>query len=133
MSFEINKRITMYRKLLNLSQKTVAELMDMKSSTYSQMERGGSVTCDRLIRLSEIFGISPILLLCGNEQNDISNPEGNTLLREGTFFERDKFNSNPPIVLSKKEENYIKILRNLSKQDRDEVIEFLEQKYKESK
>ena len=130
MSVEINKRITMYRKLLNLSQKTVAELMDMKSSTYSQMERGGSITCDRLLRLSEIFDVSPILLLCGKEQNDTDK---DNLLREGTFFDREKKNANPPIVLSKKEENYIKILRNLSKQDRNEVIEFLEQKYKESK
>ncbi len=125
MSNEINKRVAMYRKLLNLSQATIAERMGMKSSTYSQMERGGSITCDRLLKLAEIFGISPQYLLC-----DTPTDEGN-LLREKPFF--DEGDRNPPFVLSKKEENYIKILRNLSKEAKKEVIELLERKYKESR
>lgn len=125
MSNEINKRIAMYRKLLGLSQAQTAERMGMKSSTYSQMERGGSITCDRLLALSEIFGVSAHYLLCG------STNENNDVLREKSFFEEK--DNNPPFVLSKQEENYIKILRNLSKNAKKEVIEFLQTKYNESR
>lgn len=125
MSNEINKRITMYRKLLGLSQLKTAELMNMKSSTYSQMERDGSITCDRLLRLAEIFDVSPQYLLCGKNE---TKPD---VLREDGIF-KDK-PTKPLLVLSKKEENFIKILRFLSKEDKNEVIQFLETKYNKRK
>ena len=125
MSNEINKRITMYRKLLGLSQLKVAELMNMKSSTYSQMEREGSITCDRLLQLAEIFNIPPHHLLCGKNETKTD------VLHEDSIFEG--IPQKPLLVLSKKEENFIKILRILSKDDKKEVIEFLETKYNKSR
>ncbi len=128
MSNEINKRIAMYRKLLGLSQAETAERMDMKSSTYSQMEREGSITCDRLLKLSEIFEVSPQYLLCGTASDK------GEILRDGSLFPIDGgYRDDPPFILSKQEENYIKILRFLSKDDRKEVIQFLQTKYKESR
>lgn len=125
MSNEINKRITMYRKLLGLSQLKTAELMNMKSSTYSQMEREGSITCDRLLQLSEIFDVSPQYLLCGTNE-----PKADVLHEDNIFEDKTP---KPLMVLSKKEENFIKILRFLSKEDKKEVIEFLETKYNKSR
>lgn len=125
MSNEINKRITMYRKLLGLSQLKTAELMNMKSSTYSQMEREGSITCDRLLQLAEIFDVSPQYLLCGT-----SEPKSDVLREDNIFVDKPQ---KPLLVLSKKEENFIKILRFLSKDDKKEVIEFLETKYNKSR
>ena len=127
MSNEINKRITMYRKLLGLSQLKTAELMNMKSSTYSQMERGGSITCDRLLQLAEIFDVSPQYLLCGKNE---TKPD---LLHTDIKIDGVEPTVKPLLVLSKKEENFIKILRFLSKDDKKEIIEFLETKYNESR
>ena len=43
----INQRIALYRKMANLTQTEVAEKMGMKCSTYSQMERKGSISSER--------------------------------------------------------------------------------------
>lgn len=61
----INQRVKNYRKARSLSQAQVAEMLDMKSSTYSQYERRGNITCERLIKLSEILNVSCNTLLFG--------------------------------------------------------------------
>ena len=67
MGSEINKRVTKYRKLAHLTQKQVAELMEMRNSSYSQMERVGDISAERIVKLAEIFGINVGLLLYGEE------------------------------------------------------------------
>ncbi|MBE6779449.1 MAG: helix-turn-helix transcriptional regulator [Ruminococcaceae bacterium] len=41
----VNERIRYLRKQRKYSQKYVAKKMNMKVSTYSQMEREGNITC----------------------------------------------------------------------------------------
>ena len=144
MTETINERIARCRKLANLTQTETAEKMGMKCSTYSQMERKGSISTDRLLILAHIFNVSPNTLLFGTDIDSNDNKTtGNTLNLEpqneikpalsqsGDFYE-NKFKS-APFIVSHKEENILKILRNLPKSARDEVIEFINQKYQESK
>ena len=63
MNLEINKRVVYYRKKARLKQTEVAELMGMKCSTYSQMEREGDISAERIIKLADIFKIDVRCLL----------------------------------------------------------------------
>ena len=72
MDIEINKRVAKYRKKCRMKQFEVAELLDMKVSTYSQMERLGDISAERIRKLAEIFNIDVKKLLYGE---DYSTPE----------------------------------------------------------
>ena len=134
---EVNKRIALYRKMANLTQTEVAEKMGMKCSTYSQMERKGKINTERLLALSKILGVKPEMLL-------YESSEGKTLDFSGTETSASTLsqNVNPfgnssygpaPFIPTHKEESIIKILRNLPKPYYDEVVNFIDAKYKESK
>lgn len=115
MNLEINKRVKHIRKLLGYSQIKVAEMLGKKPSTYAQCEREGHITCGMLLSLAEIFNVDVRILLYG-ECIELSPPPS-----PDTF------------KLTKKEENYIKILRNMSSIRRNAVIDFIELNYKEDK
>lgn len=137
MDNSINKRVCSFRKLANLTQAETAEKMNMKCSTYSQMERKGKISAERLIRLAKIFGIKPEILLFGGaiETPQIIEPEEPKKTIEPVTLNQPPIiiDPPPPFIPTKNEENYIKILRTLKPEDRDEVIKFLELKYKNSK
>ena len=139
MSETINQRIALYRKLANLTQTEAAEKMGMKCSTYSQMERKGSISAERLLALADIFGVKPDVLLYDTkfqspgQVNFLSNESATgSQLRQSVPFSDTNFGPSPFIV-THKEESIIKILRNLPKSDYDEIIGMINQKYKESK
>ena len=139
MSETINQRIALYRKLANLTQTEAAEKMGMKCSTYSQMERKGSISTERLLALADIFGVKPDVLLYDTkfqspgQVNFLSNESATgSQLRQSVPFSDTNFGPSPFIV-THKEESIIKILRNLPKSDYDEIIGLINQKYKESK
>ena len=139
MSETISQRIALYRKLANLTQTEAAEKMGMKCSTYSQMERKGSISAERLLALADIFGVKPDVLLYDTkfqspgQVNFLSNESATgSQLRQSVPFSDTNFGPSPFIV-THKEESIIKILRNLPKSDYDEIIGLINQKYKESK
>lgn len=123
MSQSINERIIIARKLGNLTQAEVAERLDMKSSTYSQMERQGKISSDMILKLAKILDVKPMYLLCGETNNE--------LLKEPDVFPKKEQNSS--FVLSRQEENIIKIMRNLKKDARKEAYDFLQKLYNESR
>ena len=134
MSESINKRVVICRKLANLTQSQAAERLGMKSSTYSQMERKGKISADCLLKLSEIFGADPDYLLYGKKKNqefDFSPPAPvvNQLKQESVFDN----NYGETIIITKSEENLIKLLRNLSKDSKAQVIDYINRVYKDSK
>ena len=122
----INQRVAKCRKLADLNQAEAAEKLGMKTSTYSQMERKGKISAERLLKLAQIFNVHPNVLLYGDaympfpeetQQVSVSKPvvaDDNTLLA----------------ILTNTEENIIKIYRNLSKEDRAEVKAFILDKFK---
>ena len=65
MSNSINQNVASCRKLVGLKQSDVAEKLNLKTSTYSQMERKGNITAEMIVRLAELFKISPLILLYG--------------------------------------------------------------------
>lgn len=134
MDNSINKRVCSFRKLAGLTQAETAEKMNMKCSTYSQMERKGKISAESLILLAKIFGIKPEVLLFGGsvETPQLIVPEEPKTTPEPITFEQPKptIDLPPPFIPTKNEENYIKILRMLKPEDRDEIIKLLEQKYK---
>ena len=133
----INQRIALYRKMANLTQTEVAEKMGMKCSTYSQMERKGSISSERLLTLSKILGVNPEMLLYDSSEDKKIDFSGNeisasTLNQTNNPFSTGSY-SPAPFIATPKEESIIKILRNLPKPQYDEVINFIDAKYKESK
>lgn len=139
MNETINQRIALYRKLANLTQTEAAEKMGMKCSTYSQMERKGTISSERLIMLADIFGVKPEVLLYdtkvqASEQNIFSPSESASGIKLRQSLPFSNSDSGPsPFIITHKEENIIKILRNLPKTDYDEVINLINRKYKDSK
>ena len=137
MDKSINQRIILYRKMANLTLTEVAEKMGMKCSTYSQMERKGSINSERLLALSKILGVTPEMLLYespGGKKLDFLGTEtsANSLNQNNNPFSNDSYGP-APFIPTHKEESIIKILRNLPKSYYDEVVNFIDLKYKESK
>ena len=133
----VNERIAKYRRLSNIKQRDMAEKLGMKGSTYSQMERTGIVSGERLFQMAEIFGITPCELFKGEEpcKSNISNPQTPTDNPSTLIFQQSTM---PKIekeifTVTKKEENLIKIIRNLSKPNYDKTMKFIEEIYKEDK
>ncbi len=114
----VNERIIKYRNIAKQTQTEVAEKLDIKCSTYSQLERKGIVSADRLFKLSEIFGVSPCMLFKGEE------PCKNT-----TFFTAPEpiFPKTEVFVATKKEQNIIKIIREFDKTDYNRVMELIQE------
>lgn len=63
----INQRIRFYRKEMMYSQAQVAQMLNLKMTTYSQMERKGNITCEILIKLTEILNVDALTLLYGEK------------------------------------------------------------------
>lgn len=133
----VNERIAQYRRLANLTQTDMAEKLGIKCSTYSQMERKGIVSAERLYQMAEIFGVSPCELFNGEEpcKNNILSTQPLADNPATLVFQQ------PPMpeikkeifTVTKKEENLIKIIRNLSKPNYDKTMKFIEEIYKEDK
>lgn len=137
MAESINRRIARCRKLADLTQTEAAEKMGMKCSTYSQMERKGNISADRLLKLAQIFGVHPDELLYEKKSTAptvSADTLSETTASHPSAIQPDEFDDGRPVfIISKKEENLLKIIRNLPKNARDDVIAFIEQKYRENK
>lgn len=127
----LNDRIAECRNKSGKNQTEVAEMLGIKCSTYSQMERKGIVSAERLFKLAKIFGVTPCYLYDGNEpcrQNEtdsIMPQTENTMPTlnspEIPFYKKDVF------IITKKEENLIKILRELKGTEHyNEAIKYIE-------
>lgn len=133
----VNERIAKYRRLANIKQRDMAEKLGMKGSTYSQMERTGIVSAERLFKMADIFGVTPCQLYKGEEpcKSDTFNQHTSADNPATLIFQQPAM---PKIekeifTITKKEENLIKIIRNLSKPNYDKTMKFIEEIYKEDK
>lgn len=136
MELTINQRIARYRRLSDLTQSDVAEKLGMKSSTYSQMERKGNISAQMILRLADIFNVEPNELLYGEKKQYVEPPieAGTTTFSQPTEIPIPVTSPSPTItVLTNSEENIIKIIRSLSKKDKDEVMAFVHSKYRKKK
>ncbi|MBQ7726812.1 MAG: helix-turn-helix domain-containing protein [Clostridia bacterium] len=124
----VNKRIRYFRRLANLTQGETAKLMNMKYTTYSQMERQGKIKAETVLRLANIFGVKPESLLCDGESTEIDvSPKVLTVRQKPALPEDNQ------IILTHKETNIIKIYRNMSKEEREQFELAMEAIYKNKK
>lgn len=125
----INKRVAHYRKLANLTQVETAERMGMKVSTYSQMERVGRISGERIVKLAAIFNIDPYLIL-HNEFDDEAKKEVRSEPQVVTFRqEQTTFQLPAEFTPTAKEIGFLKMLRNIAKPDQQDVINLLTEKH----
>ena len=97
----------------DVKQSDIADILDMKQSTYSQMERKGNIPAMTLWHIAKILDV-PI-------QNFFDNSHANQ--------PDDPFNPEEFSPLTNKEKGAITIIRNLSKPKQDEVYDFIAKKY----
>lgn len=128
MSGDINKRILLIRKDLGLIQSDVAKMLGIRTSTYSQMERKGNVTCETLIKLAKIFNVDVLTLLYGEDIPKIEK-------KIPTIRELKKdIDGIPPLVAKDVYEKFAVIaMRNLPDDSKQEIYELIMDKLKYTK
>ena len=134
-NLSINERVAYCRKLSGFSQIKLAKSLDMKPNTYSTMERSGTFSAVKIVEIAQILGISPNLLFLGIEQD-----EPVVVLHE-SFKEANKKVAQPefagfdynPIEYTRKEEQHFRIVHNLPNKYKQEVFDFIQEKYLQSK
>lgn len=122
----INERIAYYRKKSGLTQEQAAERLDMKTGTYAKMELKGKIDSEKLMKLSELFGVSPEVLLCGesNTDNDLLSLMDNNVKTPLLRQETPKFAENDYIPTNR-ELSAMKIIHNLPKNVREKVFDYI--------
>lgn len=126
----INKRIATYRRLAGHTQQTAAEALGMKKNTYARMELHGNPTQDIIIRLASLYNVSANLLLYGTDlipPTEI-NKEPPRLEEKPHIFE-----NRPEPVLTTNEKNCIKIVRTFTKEEKNQVMELINNIYQAKK
>lgn len=82
---EFGKRLADIRQTNNLSQKQLAEKLNIPQSTYAGYETGSrKIPLDLIVELSKIFKISPTILILGDEINIIDDfiPQEQELIKK---------------------------------------------------
>lgn len=122
---DINKRIKYYRRKKGYTQGELAKAIGMKSSTYSQAEREGIITCDLLLKVAKALEVDPEILLLGKKEVKIVVAKPRNKVQP----EPEKIKSNDPnrfeMDLSLKEKNIVMILRQYNQEQRNAVYEFI--------
>ena len=116
----INRRIFYYRKLANLTQNETADLLGMKHSTYSQMERKGNISVEMLLRLARIFHVRPEVFF--SDQQELHQPV--------TRLESD-FGIN--FIPTHNDIQVMTMFHNMLANERKRVMEFMDLIYHEKK
>ena len=125
----INQRIAKYRKLSGHTQQSAADALGIKKNTYARMELHGNPTGEMLMKLSKLYGITVNHLLFGVDLDEFKSQAGGTLHDDPVPFLKRR----PPITLTVNEENCVKVCRELSREQRKEIMDLINKMYKDSK
>ncbi|MBR5922708.1 MAG: helix-turn-helix domain-containing protein [Clostridia bacterium] len=128
----INKRISTYRKLAGYTQQTAADALGIKKNTYARMELHGNPTPEMLAKLANLYTVSVNMLIFGSdggETTDLRTASGTTRLTEPG----PQFKKHAEITLTLNELNCVKACRELSKEQRDEVMALINKLYNDKK
>lgn len=70
---EFGKRLAEMRQNLNLSQKAIADKLEIPQSTYAGYETGSrKIPLELIVKISKILNVSPTILILGKEVNIIA-------------------------------------------------------------
>lgn len=120
----LNQRIAHIRKINGHSQEKAAKAFGIKTSTYSQKERRGFITCEFLIEFCRYFDVDSRLILYGEVPEEtapspplppIENPttKGTTIIPPG-------------IILGARQKCLLTILQNFHKCEREATYKFVD-------
>ncbi len=137
MGLEVNKRITECREKAKIKKKQVAEQIGMKYSTYCAMEnKNKRFDLETLELIAKALDVSVDYLLYGHKNYDFTPIEPSVLVAESPNKGKSPFDDPiPPVVkynhkefiLSSEEKALITFFRNLSKDNKLAVREFIEE------
>ena len=122
----INKRIAALRKSRGLNQEDVAERLGMKPSTYSQMERKGNISADKIVAIANILRVPAIELLYGQDLSNEQIATPSRLHDNSNPFARNEEIQDDSLELSPKEKQILTIYRHLPKAKKSEFISFID-------
>ncbi len=139
-NISINERIKKYRNFSGLSQEEVAEKLNMKLSTYSQMEREGNVSAAKIIDLAYVFNISPIVLMHGEDSiAAIIDRDSASIKNKPMTFKQDSLFIDeygnfcfPSYEPDASELELMKKIKKLPNETQKEILDFVQKKYIES-
>lgn len=134
MNTTVNERIKKIRKDKHYTQEQAGELVGMKCSTYSQMERKGSISVEMALNLANAFGADPHYVIFGKPKENLFDsapvaPEVLTANEPENFINLIK-TSQEELILTQSEKNIIKNFRLLKEKDKACVIEYIKSKRK---
>jgi len=128
----INQRVKFYRKMRDLRQEDVAKEIGMETNAYSQMERDGKITAERLLKIADALGIPAQRLFLGETEGEepfqIPQPENGGLLKQPIETPAPFKNA-----YSSEEEQAFEVIHNLKQKNKKRVFEFVNQIYKEER
>ncbi len=125
----VNQRIARYRKLKGFTQARLAEEIGMRPSSYSQMERCGNITTQRLVDIAIALKVDANVLLYGEVEilppptEDPKEPIGEPSPPLPPLPPEDD------LILSNLEKNLVKIYRSLPKEVKKEIDIIVNEKY----
>ena len=120
-NMEINKKVKELRKKRGYIQQQIAEILGMKTSTYSQMERSGKIPVQIILKLADVFNVEAIEIMDPENSGLMIEPSNKSFakLAQDAVKSEDFFEEK--LVLTNREENAIIMLRNLSAEDREKI------------
>lgn len=134
MKSSVNERIKEMRNKRGYTQAQFAELLGLKCSTYSQMERIGTISVEMAKLIAKVLEVDPNYIIYGNKNEepiDFSPIPKPTLTANDPQIFLDKIkNGDEHLVLNVKEKNLIKNFRELKRSDQQEVLAFIQSKQK---
>ena len=129
----INKRIATYRKLAGYTQQSAADALGLKKNTYARMELHGNPKPELLAKLAKLYKVSVSRILLGDDETKSAETNDEIGFMRLSEPPHRFAGQRTDITLTLNEKNCIKVCRELSKEDRDRVMAFINKIYSESK
>lgn len=125
--YEVNERIRDLRKKKGWSKKHIAKMLNMKYTTYVRLEDSGNINTYMLKKFAEIFSIDVKFLLYGEIAcNKFNKPEKIDTSLKNTQKLIIGYELSD-MTLTVLEKNIIKIMRFFNKEDREKVLDLINQ------
>lgn len=119
---DINSRVRERREELGLTQKEVAELIGMKQNAYSQMEKEGNISAQRIVDLASVLKTTSQFLLYGEKGNIFDSKDGE---KKPLFLNEPaaEIEVSDPLLstITNREKKAIVMLRNMRQEDREDI------------
>ena len=113
----INEKIYDFRRSAHLTQSQLADLLGIKHSTYSQMERYGTVSVEMLTRIATVLGKNPSDFFAA-EPTGMAQPEPMIANENDMEF-----------IMTHNDRVVVKMYHFLPKEAKDKVMAFMNEQY----